>query len=105
MTNWIFVMCAASGVLTAYYLKFRFSGANYRKLLTIALVFTNSACAFFYIELTQNDCVLFFKCFPDLTKSHPVIEWVALACIFLHCFAIPTEWEPKRLFRIRRKVL
>lgn len=99
------VFSAILGLVLAYVLKFRFSGRNYNKYIAIFLVLLNAFCSFFYIELTQADCVLFFKCFPGLIESSLILEVVATAAIFLHCFAIPTQWEPWRLFRIRRKIL
>ena len=100
----VLVVVAISSVILAYILKFRFSGRNYNKFIATSVVLFNGFCVFFYIELTQNDCVLFFKCFPGLIKDNSAVEIVAIAAIFLHCFAIPTEWEPWRLFRLRRKV-
>jgi len=103
MIAYLFVTCATLGVLFCYYLKYRFSGKNYKTPTAAAIIFTNTVLAFSYIELTQNECILFFECFPGLVKN-TVIEWVAAAYIFLHCFAIPTQWEPWRLFRFRRRL-
>lgn len=100
----VLVAFAILGVLLAYILKFRFSGKNYNKFIAVFVVLFNGFCGFFYIELTQNDCVLFFKCFPNLIKNNSIVEIVAIAAIFLHCFAIPTEWEPWRLFKLRREI-
>lgn len=100
----VLVFFAALGVALAYIFKYRFSGRSYNKLIAASLVFLNGFCVLFYIDLTQRDCMLFFKCFPGLMKNDLIVEIVATAAIFLHCFAIPTQWEPWRLFRIRRKI-
>ena len=104
MTTYIFLPCAIVGVIFCYYLKYRFSGQNYKTPAAVAIMFTNAVLVFSYIELTQNECILFYECFPGLVENHSAVEWVAVACIFLHCFAIPTQWEPWRLFRFRRKL-
>lgn len=105
MITVVFVFLAMLVVAVSYYLKFRFSGINYTTGSALAVVVFNLFCGFFHMELTQKECMLFYKCFPRLEDDYPVIAWISLICIFLHCFAIPTAWEPWRLFRIRRKVL
>lgn len=63
----------------------------------------NFILALYHIELTQNGCMLFYKCLPKFEDSYPLIAWTSLVCIFLHCFAIPTEWKPRNLFQARQK--
>ncbi len=104
MIAYVILAFVVLGVVLAYVLKFRFSGKGYNKFIAGVVVLFNGFCGFFYIELTQNECVLFFECFPGLIKNNLIVEIVAVAAIFLHCLAIPTEWEPWRLFRLRRKV-
>lgn len=94
MITHVLLFGAILGVVLAYILKYRFSGRNYNKFIACFVVLFNGFCGFFYIELTQRDCVLFFKCFPGLIRSNLIVEIVATAAIFLHCFAIPTQWEP-----------
>lgn len=91
------------GVIFAWFLKVRFSGRNYTKPRFLVIIFINVLFGIFYLELMKNDCVLFFRCFPELFKGNLLVECVAIVSLFLHCCAIPTIWEPRRLFRIRRK--
>jgi hypothetical protein len=71
----------------------------------LAVILFNVCFGFFHVKLTKEDCMLFYERFPGLEDNYPVTAWFSLVCIFLHCFAIPTEWEPRRLFRVRRKAL
>jgi len=103
MIAYALVVAALLGVATAHYVKLRFSGKYYRSSVTKVILLCNCACVIFYIELMKNECVFFFKCFPGLLKEFPVIGWLAIICLFLHCCAIPTIWEPRRFFRFRRK--
>lgn len=84
MITVVFVFLATLAVIVAYYLKFRFSGANYKTGSALAVIVFNVCFGFFHMKLTQEDCMLFYKCFLGLEDDYPVIAWFSLICIFLH---------------------
>lgn len=102
MTTSLFLIFVAAGLATAFFLRARFSGKNFKLLYFIPCVIFNLFLAAFYMELVDKSCILFYGCFPTLHDNFPVIVWTSLVCIFVHCMVFPVEWEPKRWFRKRR---
>lgn len=100
----LFFIIALGSVSLAYLLRGYFSGENLKLRYSLVCLVFNSAVGFFYLELAKQKCISFYGCFPGFIDKHPVVFWVALACLFLHAFAFPVNVKVKRwIFRTPNK--
>lgn len=98
----LFFLLALGSVSLAYLLRGHFSGENLKLRDSVICLVFNSVFGFFYLELAEQRCISFYGCFPEFIDKHPVVFWVALACLFLHAFAFPVSSKIKRwVFRAK----
>lgn len=93
-----FSALAACGVFLAYFLKIHLSG---RSLTPAKLYFCLILNGFFvapYINIIEHNDFLHLGSRPDIISEHPIIGWIAFACIFLHLFSFPVKRNVKWWF-------
>ena len=100
MITAVFVVCSLISVSLAYFLRGHFSGENLKVRHSAICLIYNAFFGFFYMDLAETNCILFYGCFPDFIAENPIIFWLALVSLILHASAFPENSKVKRwIFR------
>ena len=94
----IFSALAACGVFLAYFLKTHLSGRNLTPAKLYFCLILNGFFVVPYINIIEHNNFLHLGSRPDIISEHPVIGWIAFACIFLHLFSFPVKRNVKWWF-------
>lgn len=99
MISWLFGCCVVVGVVIAYTLRYRFSGANFRWVTFWLCVVFNIFFSTYYMRIMERSYLLFIGYMPDFRYENPAVGWWCIVGMWMHSFAFPVQWEPKKWFR------
>lgn|GEM_PF-4006016 len=105
MITVVFVSLSSLVICVSYWARRKFSGVKFKGRYFILCVVCNFPFGIFHLDIIVRRCVKYVGYFPNLHFDYPVLSWFAFLFAVLHCFALPSESEPGRLFRKKQKSL
>lgn len=99
MSVWLFAGGVLSGLVVSYSLRGRFSGRRFSLWKFWFLLVFNLFFVTYYMRIMERSYYLFVGYYPEYIYENPAAAWLCLAGMWLHSFALPVPWEPKRWFR------
>lgn len=91
-----FPLFALWGLLCAFTLRIRFSGAHLWEWFGIRFIICvafNLLFAMIYFSISKLQVLPVLGYRPDVILEYPFIEWIAFFCGYIHVFAWPVERE------------
>lgn len=98
MSAWFLLTITCTGVFFAYRLRAFFSGEQLTFIKFFFCLCFNLLFFLLHSAIIQHQCFMFYWCYPTLHDDFPAIGWISFLCLFLHVFASPVGWTPRKWF-------
>lgn len=97
----LYFCCSVVALVLAFILKFCFTHPDLSRLVFGLCFLFNATIISYHNKVLEFQKFLFYGYYPELLRAHPSIIWVAVICMPLHFWAIPTNGRLR--WRIRNR--
>ncbi|MGE8392387.1 hypothetical protein HFV04_023820 [Pseudomonas sp. BIGb0427] len=92
----LFVLLSISAVVVAFVLRHKSSGDAFSGWRFLGCLAFNLFFVTYHLRFQDNGYLLLLGEYSALEGQYPVVGWVSLLAMLLHCFASPVKWRLAR---------